>query len=75
MKKKKSSTKQVKKDGFSELINVHTEALMNNSNEIALMLEILKDKAANKNVSLKKDLKRISEELTRLNKDIDKLGD
>ena len=44
MKKKKNTTQKTSGNGFDELIRVHTDALMKNSQDIAEMLEIVQQK-------------------------------
>lgn len=77
MKKKKSTTQKTSGNGFDELIRVHTDALMKNSQDIAEMLEIVQQKVGKSKRNKEKyerDLNFITKELNKIDKNINGLG-
>lgn len=76
MKKRKKSTKSKQQtNGFDNLIGIHTAALEENSDMIAVMLQTLADKAKKKPLSMqeKQILKKITRELKSIDKDLEDL--
>lgn len=76
MRKKRKNTKQkLVTNGFDNLIGVHTAALEENSDMIALMLQAIADKTKNKPLSIKdkESLKKITRELKSIDKDLEDL--
>ena len=77
MKKKKNTTQKTSGNGFDELIRVHTDALMKNSQDIAEMLEIVQQKVGKSKRHKEKyerDLNFITKELNKIDKNINGLG-
>ena len=74
MRKKKNTLRQPQgSSGFEGLLNIHTAALESNSKEIEKMLKVLSKKDVPK--GLQNEIKFIKKELKRLNDEIDNLGE